>query len=302
MQGDISTGRHEHMAYLDRYLAGECEPVWDELFTLGPAVFDEPLYDDVIAVVRETMRRVRANIEQLILRLDRIGFIFGYDHLIQQTLPQPSNGGKWQNYLETRRWSYEQPPVLLPAQLQEELRLEIRGLGLADVEEDILDGTDTIPDMKANISKLDQQIGPLPLALRVWYEQVGAVNFYGYHSGWLKYVQFPTHLMNYCDPLQVYVLDTSLVNHLLEKHRPTPMKHFEFASDENFKDNRSGSGTPYDIQWHEAGIDGMLPSSNLTFVKYLRTCFQWAGFPGMANWPEVPVDDLAILTEGLLPF
>ena len=162
-----------------------------------------------------------------------------------------------------------------------------------------------IPDMRANILNIERQIGPLPLALRVWYEQVGGINLYGFHPGWLKYIQYPTHLMNYCDPLQVYVLDDMLLSRLLEKHRERPMKHFEFAPDRNFKDNRSGTSTPYDIQWHDAGIDGTLPlnsSPKVTFVEYLRICFRWGGFPGMANWPEVPVEDLATLTRGLLPF
>lgn len=47
-------------ADLDRYLHGECQPVWDELVGLGAAVREEPLYSDALAVARETMRRVRA--------------------------------------------------------------------------------------------------------------------------------------------------------------------------------------------------------------------------------------------------
>ena len=229
----MSTRNSIRKSYLDRYLAGEHERVWDELFRLGPTVIEQPLYDDAVAVVRETMRRVRANIEQLVVRLARIGFTFGYDHRIQQMLSERSHVGMWQDYLEARQWSYRQSPVFLPARLQEELRLELRGLGLEDVEEDILGDIAPIPDMKANILKLDQQLGPLPLALRVWYEEVGAVNFYGFHQGWLKYVQFPTHLMNYCNPLHVYLLDEALVHHLIDEHRYTPMKHFEFAPDRN---------------------------------------------------------------------
>lgn len=295
------------MSYLARYLAGDHERVWDELFSLGPSVFEQPLYDDAVAVVRETMRRVRANVEQLIVRLIRIGFTFGYDHRIQQTLSEQTHAGLWQDFLEARQWAHRQPPVFLPAQLQRELRLEIRGLGLEDVEEDILGDIAVVPDMSANMLTLDQQLGPLPLSLRIWYEEVGAVNLYGFHSGWTKYVQFPTHIMNYCDPLQVYTLDDTLVHRLLTKHQHSSMKHFEFAPDRNFKDNRSGSSTPYDIRWDVPRVDGLLPrdreeDENVTFVRYLRKCLQWAGFPGMADWPRIPVDDLAILTEGLLPF
>ncbi|HEX8035842.1 MAG TPA: hypothetical protein VF510_18445 [Ktedonobacterales bacterium] len=61
------------MSYLNRYLQGEHEAVWDELQTLGAEIYNQPLYDDALGVVRETMRRVRANIEMLIPRLAQIG-------------------------------------------------------------------------------------------------------------------------------------------------------------------------------------------------------------------------------------
>ncbi len=45
------------------------------------------------------------------------------------------------------------------------------------------------------------------------------------------------------------------------------------------------------------------PATSVTFVQYLRTSLlKWAGFPGMADWPTVPQDDLILLTEGLIPF
>src|SRR5260221_13151377 len=68
------------MTYLERYTNGEYEPVWNELQALGPAVRQEPVYSDALAVARETMGRARHTIEELIQRLIRIGFVFGYDH------------------------------------------------------------------------------------------------------------------------------------------------------------------------------------------------------------------------------
>jgi hypothetical protein len=38
-----------------------------------------------------------------------------------------------------------------------------------------------------------------------------------------------------------------------------------------------------------------------TFVAYLRECFQWGGFPGWARLERRPEEDLALLTQGLLP-
>jgi hypothetical protein len=62
--------------YLARYLAGEHEKVWEELVALGPAVREEPVLSDAAAVARETMRRVRHNIETVHRRLVGLGFPF----------------------------------------------------------------------------------------------------------------------------------------------------------------------------------------------------------------------------------
>jgi hypothetical protein len=64
--------------YLERYVAGEHEPVWAELQALGAGVRAEPLYSDALAVARETKRRVRHNVEALIPRLEAVGYALGY--------------------------------------------------------------------------------------------------------------------------------------------------------------------------------------------------------------------------------
>jgi hypothetical protein len=61
---------------LRRYEAGAYEQVWDELVTYGAVVREEPLLSEALAVARETMRRVRANIEVLLQRLDAAGYVF----------------------------------------------------------------------------------------------------------------------------------------------------------------------------------------------------------------------------------
>lgn len=67
------------LSFYERYLAGECEQVWDELCTLKGDVRNPPYFNDAVAVARETMRRVRLNCETLILRLQKLGWQFGYD-------------------------------------------------------------------------------------------------------------------------------------------------------------------------------------------------------------------------------
>lgn len=63
----------------ERYVAGECEQVWDELYSLRSDVRKPIYFDDAMAVARETMRRVRLNCKLLIPRLQSLGWRFGYE-------------------------------------------------------------------------------------------------------------------------------------------------------------------------------------------------------------------------------
>jgi hypothetical protein len=63
--------------YLSRYRSGDHEAVWAELLALGPAIRDEPLYSEALAVAHETMSRARRNVATLIERLTAMGYHFG---------------------------------------------------------------------------------------------------------------------------------------------------------------------------------------------------------------------------------
>jgi hypothetical protein len=172
-------------------------------------------------------------------------------------------------------------------------------------------GTDPMnpPVMSDYLDELEQAIGPVPLSIRAWYEEVGAVNFYGYHPGWPS--------MADCDPLQVCGLDRQWRTHV----RPISEggQVFVFAEDQYFKANVSGADTEYAFHLPDARVDARLfywapfpRGGPLTFVQYLRwSLLQWAGFPGMAEWNtfpgwpddvKLPQDDLAVLTKDLPPF
>lgn len=303
------------MSYFSRYQQGEYEEVWAELSALGEQISEEPLHSDAIMVARETMQRARHNIEVLIPRLIQVGFVFGYDHRIQETLRKSQTGADWQVYIDTLLWSREQPPLFLPARLPEIGRAETRKSmawdGLEDELASLLAGYDVYPDMANNIDIIEGMIGSLPLSLRVWYKEVGAVNFFGYHPRWGNYVkeskdireQADMFLMDYCDPLQVRVLDGTYIEHIRLRHRSNQLVHFELAPDRHFKNHTAGSSSPLIIRSSKR-IDGILDHyrSSPTFVQYLRMCMRWAGFPGMAEWPNVPEDDLAYCTQDLLPF
>ena len=109
------------MSYLERYMNGEYEQVWDDLLELGPVVRQEHLYADALAVARETMRRVRRNIEELIQRLIDLGFVFGYDrHLMHFVQGIREGTMDWTDYLGSLDWVRQQPPLFLPATLMED--------------------------------------------------------------------------------------------------------------------------------------------------------------------------------------
>jgi hypothetical protein len=59
------------------YLDGRHTEVWMALLAMGDYVRHEPLYADALAVVDETMQRVRHNIEILIDRLTALHYQFG---------------------------------------------------------------------------------------------------------------------------------------------------------------------------------------------------------------------------------
>src|SRR5215472_15665414 len=103
-------------SFLSRYQRGEHEQVWTELLALGEQVREERLYLDALAVARETMRRVRYNIEMLIPRLKDIGYHFyryGVD-IYRNFSPEESE--------EAHR---EMPIFALPAEDVDELILAI---------------------------------------------------------------------------------------------------------------------------------------------------------------------------------
>ncbi len=304
------------MTYLECYINGEYEPVWNELQALGPVVRQEHLYADALSVARETMRRVRRNIEELIQRLIDLGFVFGYDrHLMHFVQGIREGTMDWTDYLGSLDWLRQQSPLFLPATLMEDqLTFKVRYQPNLDPDafrwEWRADPTNP-PVMRDYLDELEQEIGPVPLSIRAWYEEVGAVNFYGYHPRWPK--------MSDCDPLQVCVLDKQWRIHV--ETAEDGNQGFAFAEDALFKAEVSGAGGPYSFHIPDACMDARLdpwvPSpkkygSGFTFVEYLHwSLLQWAGFPGLAGrsaiplWPDdviPPLEDIAMLTKDLIAF
>ncbi|MEA2528317.1 MAG: hypothetical protein QOF73_5544 [Thermomicrobiales bacterium] len=68
------------MTWLERYIAGEHEAVWAEMVLRGPQIVDDAgSLRDAEAVAKETMLRIRHNLELLEGRLRQHGFRFAAD-------------------------------------------------------------------------------------------------------------------------------------------------------------------------------------------------------------------------------
>lgn len=319
-------------AYLDRYLSGECQPVWDELVGLGSAVREEPLYSDALAVARETMRRAQANIETLIPRLAQIGYRFGYgwvqpywrERMLHRAIPHGA-------YTFADRAAYQDdldmvaamPPLHLPGTDREEqiaaLDRHIAQSSLASQDNGpfglraLRAEQEARPTASAMIAEYEAVMAPLPLALRAWYESVAGVNFAGEHDGWAALLRDPAegypafanehaHPMHLVDPLFVLPLDMKWLERIKRASPAGTHTQLFVTSDDDYK-YLEPTNDPY-MAHLGFGADAMIYNRGKpwkTFVSYLRECFQWGGFPGWAKLERRPDDDLAFLTQGLLP-
>jgi hypothetical protein len=279
---------------LERYMAGEQQAVWEELGALGAAVREEPYYADALAVASETMRRAHHNIELLVARLHAVGFCFG---------PYEWDTPAYQALLRRRPDAAEANPevFVLPK-----------------------------PNVQEQIAEVERLGGVLPLSLRAWYEHIGSVCLVGNYpvadpaapGGFTNNVQYRqarrqargtddlssaeewlAENEHDLDPLYVNPIEHTLQNlrqwgKMYGDRQPVVV----IAPDEFFKNGISGGGS-YDIRLPSAGADARLEGEwhRTTFVKYLRMCFVWGGFPGLGAKKRPPVQELEHLTNGLLP-
>lgn len=208
--------------FFERYERGEHEQVWNELVEMGPAVRDEPLFSDALAVARETMRRARANIEMLIPRLVAVGYQFGYGWvqpymrerlirpyranydlssgcrnvhgvLVQPSIPDHFMDEQRIDYEERLEMARQWPSLFTPATDAEEriAQLDHQIAALSPSPSPMRQHLSEMqaelrakPTPQALLSELEALLGTVPLSVRAWYEVVGGVNFVGDHPGW----------------------------------------------------------------------------------------------------------------------
>jgi hypothetical protein len=150
-------------------------------------------------------------------------------------------------------------------------------------------------DMHADLAALEKAVGPIPLSLVAFWEEVGSVDLVGMRPDW------PTGL----DPL-VVAPPAAGVSELDEMaDMLDTLGHFEasLAPDHLHKDNISG-GAPYAVELPNKSADFVLANERhaMLFVPYLRMAIlSYGGFPGLEGRANA-VDALESLTEGLEPF
>jgi hypothetical protein len=258
-------------SYLDRYAAGEREAVWEELHALGPLDATDPRRPDVVAVVDETMRRVRENVDRLVRQLRRTGYLF--------EAPEP--------YLKPD--SYD----------------------------------------KALVKRLEQLCGGVPLTLGACLKRVGHVCLQGRYPDWPEEgfytdalwlaLGFPT------EPEEEYRRWLEIVaEYGAEDAGPFGLT---FAPSFITKVKESGGGgslailgdASVDATLHfeeayldPAWVDRVAKRVRLNnqwrvdlevyLVDYLRECFKWGGFPGVARAKDRRYQQqVRRLAESLLP-
>jgi hypothetical protein len=270
--------------YLERYMAGEYEPVWAELHALGSAIREEPLYRDALAVARETMRRVRHNIETLIPRLEAIGYAFGYGWAQGRKFPSgppdPVFAAPDPDVAETIA-EFERRAGILPLSL----RAFYEVVGSVNF---VGDPPAAWTDWRAVPDDIDAlYVYPAAVALQdaeAWQERYDDLRKDEWNPP-------STDEEDMCDARAYFAL-------------PRECWLVPIAPDEWHKYDISGCGA-YEMAIPNLAADARLLTERhrTTFVNYLRICFRWAGFPKLERIPGAPaaVSALSVLTRDLLP-
>ena len=140
--------------------------------------------------------------------------------------------------------------------------------------------------MQSTAEELEAEAGPLPLSLKAFWQEVGAIDLVGMHPSW------PSGL----DPLVVDPPEGPLAE-LYDEEEET---FVSLAPDDLHKDNVSG-GDPYGLILPNPAMDFMFmyERHELMFVPYLRLAIlQWGGFPGL-DGTGTPFEPLPQLTADL---
>jgi hypothetical protein len=169
---------------------------------------------------------------------------------------------------------------------------------------------------RATIDAIEQQYGILPMVLRAWYDFVGEVDLTGYHPKLNYYYNDYEPLSRvgpHSDPLVIDCFrgvdeEDSSFYAQDDEDAAIPPFAFEFARDSDTKAGTSGGGREFHIMIPCGAFDTPIFDfghwTGTFIIPYLRTCFEWGGFPGLRHNPQAAAaakDELEFLTKDLLP-
>jgi hypothetical protein len=149
-------------------------------------------------------------------------------------------------------------------------------------------------EMRYDQIELEGEVGPLPISLVGFWNEVGAVDLVGTHPEW------PDGL----DPLVVHPpigALSSIYDYVVEDG--SSIRFGDLAPDDLHKDNISG-GDPYGVDLPNPSADFLFRNERhgLHFVPYLRLAIlEWGGFPGLDGEP-IQFAPLGELIKGLETF
>jgi hypothetical protein len=319
-------------AFFDRYPNGDHQGVWDELHSLGARVRDPQVYDDAMAVARETARRARSNFETIIQRLDAMGYRFedaaalaekrdqrvdqigglmaafenrvkagpGHipEHAFQKLMGTYDTVKRLQGVFQGQRKNQPAPPHVTN-HLEDELIYQRAP-----------------KDAAKNIAEAERKLGgPLPLLLAAWWEQIDSISLAGSHAalcpappplglrfgGTMFSNTFASTPLPAANPNQVspdpFVLHPLDVIEDIEIDEGETQ--FPLAPDEIAKAGESGDC--YYVTLPSAAADFAVEGApgNMLFVDYLRRTFACGGFPGWHGRADQPAE-IEALSRGLL--
>jgi hypothetical protein len=249
------------LPYYERYLAGEHRQVWLELNALGVGVRADQYAADARAVAYTTMSRVVKNVVTIIERLREIGYEFDVESGNQDKVI-PFGTARWNLMKDTA--ARERAAPLMPP----ERRL-------------------------ADMIRLQQDAGTLPISLRTWFEIVGSVTLLGRHP-----VLSPGDGTLHPDPLVIVPF-----SEVLRAWDASPPEVGVDGQPFVAELAPCPRGQSYSIKLPAVGMDALLENERhgLSFVDYLRLALQWGGFPGFKNARSTP-KEVEFLSKELLPF
>jgi hypothetical protein len=139
------------------------------------------------------------------------------------------------------------------------------------------------------IARIEREVGEVPLAMKLFWQKVGSVDLCGFHPDW-KGCDNPDALVVYPPSVAIHELEEFLSDKEERLRHDFPYL-IPIAPDDLHKIHVSG-GMWYNVSVPAVADDPPLNNEwhRTTFVNYLETAVQWAGFPGLSDcqghsWP-----------------